>query len=172
VTVLSSPGRALGLFAQSDIPAGSIVLYQPPLLLVLDAIASVDIPPPALRASQSPRMEKLDGLCGYRREEWESTERGILWSNGFGVLSGATTRVFDRISRANHSCLPNSRFVWCDAPAGGSGGREEEGEVGRMMLFSTFDLMVGEEITVDYGHGVQGLRKWYGFECVCGGCDG
>lgn len=31
-------------------------------------------------------------------------------------------------------------------------------------------LLVGEEVTVDYGHKPNQLLRIYGFECACGGC--
>jgi hypothetical protein len=30
--------------------------------------------------------------------------------------------------------------------------------------------MEGEEVTINYGHKKEGLKRFYGFECMCGGC--
>jgi hypothetical protein len=121
----------------------------------------------------------FNGLCAHKRG-WESTELAIVWSNGFEICDGKATGIFDVVSRINHSCVPNSRVVWCDAKTSTIEDEEvqDDGlidgdgkmEVGRMMVYNSFDLMDGEEITIDYGHGVGWLKKWYGFECGCGCC--
>jgi hypothetical protein len=115
-------------------------------------------------------------LCPHKRRK-ESTELAIVWSNGFSICDEKATGIFDVTSRINHSCVPNARVMWYDAKDEdiavvkngddlGDGGRE----VGRMMVYNSFDLMDGEEITIDYGHGVRWLKKWYGFGCGCGCC--
>lgn len=82
-------------------------------------------------------------------------------------MESLSTGVFETASRFNHACVPNAGYRWEE-------GVEDNGESvefgGRMKYFSRRDIESGEEITVDYGHGVKGLKKFYGFECDCGKC--
>jgi hypothetical protein len=74
--------------------------------------------------------------------------------------------VFRVASRVNHSCVPNSHFEWRE--------RERERESGGgLLIWNSWALVEGEEITVDYGHksgALGGLKMWYGFVCGCGAC--
>lgn len=75
-----------------------------------------------------------------------------------------STGVFETASRFNHACMASACYRWEE-------GMGNDGEIGgRMKYFSRRDIGAGEEITVDYGHGIKGLKKFYGFECDCGGC--
>jgi hypothetical protein len=65
--------------------------------------------------------------------------------------------IFETASRINHSCIPNCGYVW------------KEG-VGRMVFWNRTKVLKGEEVTVDYGHNRNQLKRIYGFECMCGGC--
>ncbi len=71
-------------------------------------------------------------------------------------LTDAWVGVFETASRINHSCVPNAMYAWQD-------GR------GRMLFWNRFELLAGEEVTVDYGHKRAQLKRIYGFECQCGG---
>jgi hypothetical protein len=208
--VRASDIGGLGLFVTQDIPAGSIILYEAPLFIIPHSINlaltphmerrskrlskgydfTEEAPDPldtVIKGLDNHRKNAFYGLCSHKRDERESIERAIVWSNGFQVLDGKATGIFDVLSRINHSCVPNSSFVWCDPrhdemPFASStqlvethdpisqDEKEEVAEVGRMMVFNSFSLMSGEEITIDYGHSVAWLRKWYGFDCACGCC--
>ncbi len=72
-------------------------------------------------------------------------------------MDDLATGVFETASRINHSCVPNSHYLWKDG-------------IGRMIFWNRFKLLEGEEITVDYGHKKAYLKKIYGFDCMCGGC--
>lgn len=72
-------------------------------------------------------------------------------------MKDMATGIFETASRINHSCVPNSAYVWKE-------------NVGRMVFWNRVKLLEGEEITVDYGHKPNQLRRIYGFECQCGGC--
>lgn len=90
--------------------------------------------------------------------------RAIFYSNGYSIEDDTTTGVFTVASRVNHSCVPNSHFEWREVEGGGGKG---------LLIWNSWRLMAGEEVTVDYGHksgGGGGLRGWYGFVCACGAC--
>lgn len=96
-------------------------------------------------------------LHHFSRNKNESVSRSIVYSNGYSINNDLATGVFETASRINHSCMPNSLYVWKES-------------IGRMVFFNRFKLMEGEEVTVDYGHKKKYLEKIYGFECQCGGC--
>lgn len=92
----------------------------------------------------------------------------IFRSNAFslGSTSSIQQAVFARISRINHSCLPNSQ------------GNFHEG-LGMFNVHSTRDIEQDEELTLNYlpERGAlrasrQGsLKTGYGFICQCPACD-
>lgn len=41
---------------------------------------------------------------------------------------------------------------------------------GKMMLWSNLPIKKGEEITIDYGYGIEQLKEHYGFNCTCSVC--
>ncbi|KAH6669486.1 hypothetical protein B0J14DRAFT_486954 [Halenospora varia] len=164
VEVRNTEERGLGLFALQDIEPGTLLIFEEPLLVVpremWDPLNKL------VRGMNNEDWERFKALCRTKRESTESTNRAILFSNGFRMPDDAGTAVFDVGSRANHSCVPNS--VFAVVRAGGQG----EGEEGwRLMIYNTFALMDGEEVTVDYGHSRVGLERGYGFVCSCGGCS-
>lgn len=75
-------------------------------------------------------------------------------------MESLSTGIFETASRFNHACVSNAEYRW----------EEDTDGVGRMKYFSKRDIEMGEEITVDYGHGPKGLKRFYGFECDCWKC--
>ncbi|KAH8648079.1 hypothetical protein BGZ60DRAFT_344879, partial [Tricladium varicosporioides] len=175
VEVRHAEERGLGLFAVQDIDAGTLLIYEEPLLVIPRDIWGWEPRTSFLRYFQKDPLSKLIRgmnkqnkerfkiLCQTKRESTESTNRAILFSNGFRTPDAIGTAVFDAGSRANHSCVPNSVFAIVRAS-------EQEGEGWRLMIYNTFALMEGEEVTIDYGHSKVGLERGYGFVCACGGC--
>ena len=72
-------------------------------------------------------------------------------------MKDTATGVFETASRINHSFVPNSAYMWKDI-------------VGRMVFWNRFKLFKGKEVTVDYEHKPNHLKRICGFECQCGGC--
>ena len=86
-----------------------------------------------------------------------------------GLYSHTVLRLFDDISRTNHSCRPNAVFDW-----------DHNRNVGT--LHALEGILPDTEIKIDYypaeaTHLRRGelrredLRKQYGFECDCEACD-
>lgn len=129
------------------------------------------------------KREIWNGLCGYKREEGESDNRARLWSNGYSIKEDRETGVFATASRVNHCCVPNCWFEWRELPLthqnrhttdedGDMGVNGDGGVKGRggLLIWNSWKILEGEEITVDYGHKNKGRKEWYGFACCCGGC--
>ena len=92
----------------------------------------------------------------------------IFRNNAFNLGSSSEFQqaVFPRISRINHSCVPNAQGNFHD-------------ELGRFNIHATRDIETGEELTLNYlqelGAGremrQEKLLGGYGFECECPACD-
>jgi hypothetical protein len=92
----------------------------------------------------------------------------IFRSNAFnlGSMSSIQQALFERISRINHSCLPNAQ------------GNFHEG-LGRFNIHATRDIERDEELTLNYLHErgavrasrQESLETGYGFLCQCPACD-
>jgi hypothetical protein len=92
----------------------------------------------------------------------------IFRNNSFNLGSGLeiSEAVFPRISRINHSCVPNAQ------------GNFHEGK-GVFNVHATRDIGIDEEVTLSYlpefgalrEKRVEKLKEGYGFECGCTACD-
>ncbi|APA09850.1 hypothetical protein sscle_05g046200 [Sclerotinia sclerotiorum 1980 UF-70] len=162
IEVRTSPKGGLGIFALCPIPPNTLLLSEKPLVILTDTGTRKD-PLDALVAALPPSHKAAFlSLHAYQANPRESKNRSILYSNGFGVgkVESLSTGVFETASRFNHACVANSGYRW----------EEDLEKKGRMKYFSIRYIEMGEEITVDYGHGVKGLKRFYGFECDCKKC--
>jgi len=157
IEICEAEGKGKGVFALVDIEPGTVLLSEAPLVTLIDTgtradplDASIAALPPAQRASYL-------SLHHFSRNPHESLHRSILYSNGYSIMSDLGTGIFETASRINHSCVPNSAYVWKET-------------AGRMVFWNRFKLLKGEEVCVDYGHRKGQLERIYGFECNCGGC--
>jgi hypothetical protein len=92
----------------------------------------------------------------------------IFRSNAFnlGSRSPIQQAVFRRISRINHSCVPNAQGNFHDT-------------LGSLNVHATRDIQVGEELTLNYLQEEGAVREsrqsrllsGYGFTCDCPACD-
>ncbi len=92
----------------------------------------------------------------------------IFRNNAFNLGSGLeiSEAVFPRISRINHSCVPNAQ------------GNFHRGK-GVFNVHATRDIVADEEVTLSYlpefgavrEKRVEKLKEGYGFECGCTACD-
>ena len=91
----------------------------------------------------------------------------IFRSNSFNIGSrGISQALFSRISRINHSCIPNAQ------------GNYHE-EQGRFNVHATRDINIDEEVSINYlpengfvkSSRQDQLLSGYGFSCNCPACD-
>ncbi|RDW62442.1 hypothetical protein BP6252_11875 [Coleophoma cylindrospora] len=156
IEVQRSVGKGYGVFATKNIPVGSLILSEAPLVVLIDHGSRVDPLDTAVNALSPARRKAYRRLCSYRHRPSETLNRSILYSNGFAV-GETTTGVFELASRINHSCTPNCAFAWNE-------------ELGTMVFKNCCELSQGQELTINYGHHKGHLKKFYGFECDCGSC--
>ncbi|KAF7953898.1 uncharacterized protein EAE97_001296 [Botrytis byssoidea] len=164
IEVRTSPKGGLGIFALCTIPTNVLLLSEQPLVILTDTGTRTDPLDELVSALSPSRKSAFLSLHAYQANPRESRNRSILYSNGFGVgkVENLSTGIFETASRFNHACTPSAEYRW----------EVDVDGVGRMKYFSKRVIEAGEEITVDYGHGVMGLKRFYGFECDCGKCKG
>ena len=159
IEIRDTEAKGLGVFALRDIEPGTILLSEAPLVTLIDTGSRADPLDIAVNALSPPRKASFLSLHHFSRNKNESVSRSIVYSNGYSIKDDLATGVFETASRINHSCVPNSHYLW-------------KKSIGRMVFWNRFKLLGGEEVTVDYGHKKKYLEKIYGFECQCGGCTG
>jgi SET domain len=107
------------------------------------------------------------GVISWPNVKEHVTVLSIFRNNAFNLGSSKFGQaVFPRISRINHSCIPNAQ------------GNFHE-ELGRFNIHATRDIMPDEELTLNYLHEHGAAREsrqlrllnGYGFTCECPACD-
>jgi len=157
IEVRNTEAKGLGVFALRDIEPRTVLLCEAPIVTLIDTGSRADPLDLVVDALSPERKASFLSLHAYSRNKSESLNRSIVYSNGYSIHNDLATGVFETASRINHSCVPNSQYVW-------------KGHIGRMIFWNHRKLLAGEEVTVDYGHKRNYLKKIYGFECMCGGC--
>lgn len=157
IEIRVTEAKGLGVFALHDIEPGTILLSEAPLITLVDTGSRADPLDIAVNLLSPSKKASFLSLHHFSRNKNESVSRSIVYSNGYSIKDDLATGVFETASRINHSCVPNSHYLWKTG-------------IGRMVFWNRFKLLEGEEVTVDYGHKKKYLEKIYGFECQCGGC--
>jgi hypothetical protein len=114
------------------------------------------------------RKGSREGRIGWPNPQEHVTVLNIFRNNAFNLGSSSKYQqaVFPRISRVNHSCVPNAQ------------GNFHAG-MGRFNVHATRDIEKDEEVTLNYlqelGAGREKRQErlvgGYGFECECPACD-
>ncbi|KAE9368391.1 SET domain-containing protein [Stipitochalara longipes BDJ] len=157
IEIRDTEAKGLGVFALHDIEPGNVLLCETPIVTLIDTGSRADPLDIAVNALSPTQKASFLSLHHFSRNKNESVSRSIVYSNGYSINNDLATGVFETASRINHSCVPNSHYLWKES-------------IGRMVFWNRFKLLEGEEVTVDYGHKKKYLEKIYGFECQCGGC--
>ncbi|KLO90172.1 uncharacterized protein LW94_13391 [Fusarium fujikuroi] len=159
------PGKGRGLIARFDIPAGTQIFCEKPLL-----VAST-MSPGNLEATAAPRLKALskseqqEFLSLHNSFPGEDPFSGIIRTNalpcGPGSIVGA---VYPTLSLINHSCLPNSHNNW-------------DSKANHGTIHAIGPIKAGEEITISYDEGGPSnvrkhkLKMSFGFDCACSLCS-
>jgi len=162
-------GKGRGLVTTQQIKAGSILISEPPSMVVflmggqISNKADVDVSRQFCSKNQQERREVMELVNNY--EDYDSEILGIFKTNAM-VISDFESALFPKICRANHACVPNCNYVW-------------NGAVGEQQLLATRDLGPGEEMTVSYLPdsflgGLKERREYlvthHNFVCMCCSC--
>ncbi|KAK1847243.1 lysine methyltransferase [Colletotrichum chrysophilum] len=179
-----SGSKGRGIFATRQIPAGSLITNEAPIIF-LDRNWVEDISSEEARTSlQALAIEKLPRTTRQTVEElyigtFTKALEQKIWTNGYGVSSGPAEvwpgledeldlgmiAVHANISKINHSCRSNAASQW-------------DWVLLAHRLWAVRDIAVGEEITISYFDPIQTLRErqryakeTLGFECACSHCQ-
>ncbi|KAJ5351535.1 hypothetical protein N7452_000509 [Penicillium brevicompactum] len=176
IEVRESDGKGLGVFAKCDIPQGTRVISEPPLLEVSLEDRDANMILAAFKQLPLPQQEQYLALHEYAAEGFKrgiEAEVGQLWEEipelDRKVLSiwapNAFINVFLLAARINHSCLPNLQYGW-------------HPELKHQTFHAVCDIPAGTELTVSYIGPINGnkmqrqeeLKDW-GFTCSCVVCE-
>jgi hypothetical protein len=162
------PGKGKGLFAIEDIPCGTLVLTETPLIAInintADGLTAVSSAFSALSSRDQETYLQLHPYCPpiftneIRILETFGKAQAIYLANNW---SGA---VLNLGSRFNHSCIPNTQLV--------HNPKTTDYHFRALRLVKT-----GEELTVSYIDDFlsveerQAKLERYGFQCRCPACE-
>ena len=167
VVVGDTEDRGKGLFAKLDFKVGDEMIREAPCFVIAsgisdydrhDAFQNVSIAKKRLVMSLTDVFSARAGLMGIVNTN--SISMGV---DMLGV-SSATGGIFPLMTRINHACKPNARYVW----------RED---LGKELLFAIRPISKGDEITVTYiaryasrQKRQQELKQRWRFDCACVTC--
>ncbi|KAF4448691.1 SET domain-containing protein 5 [Fusarium austroafricanum] len=158
------PTKGRGLFATVDIPLGTRILCEVPLLLAHpmspdDLEIALAIKLKTLSKSQQRKFLSL-----HNNSPGKYPFGGIVRTNALPCGPGAAVGgVYPTICLINHSCLANSHNNW-------------NSEEGHETIHAIRPIEAGEEITICYDQGGPSavrkatFEKSFGFDCTCSLC--
>lgn len=164
--VQTIPGKGRGLVARSDIPEGTRILSEKPLLMIPNNMSNEQL--------EARLAQDLKALDKNQQRQYFSLHNsyngkhvfgGIFKTNSMACGSDlSAVAIFPTISFINHSCLPNSYYNWNDS-------------MGMQTIHVTRDLSAAEEISICYTDSGSTsirqayLKKHFGFDCSCEICS-
>ncbi|CAH0046640.1 unnamed protein product [Clonostachys solani] len=159
------PLKGIGLVALQDIPQGTLIIQEKPLLVARPGA------PGTLEAFLSSELKKLDKssqrqfLSLHNNFPGKHPFAGIMKTNALPCGSRSEIgAVYPTICRINHSCLPNSQNTW-------------NSDTKIETIFAIRPINCGEEITITYDQGGPSavrrasLKQSFGFQCSCVVCS-
>jgi hypothetical protein len=169
IEVRETPEKELGIFARIQIPRGTRVIAETPLLRATAfSTHCVDVQDSFERLSSAKQRAYLQ-LHGYasptlkKDNNWASLpelNRKVL---AIYAVNRWGRDVFWLASRFNHSCIPNVHNAY--------------NPIIRMETFHSIrEIEAGEELTISYLSGIsvrderQAQLKSWGFQCRCSAC--
>ncbi|KAH8180027.1 SET domain-containing protein [Sarocladium implicatum] len=163
--VADIPGKGKGLIALADIPQGTRISCEKPMLL------APCLGPDALEISLAAQLKKLSRaeqrqFLSFRNNfPGKYPFGGIIRTNALPCGSGSTVDagMYPIACRINHSCLPNSQHKW-------------NPELKHETVHAIRPISRGDEITINYGYATPSaprrayLQEELGFTCECALC--
>jgi len=109
----------------SDIPTGTRVLFEKPLLMIPDNMPDAELEKRLARDLQAlDKEQQRQYLSLHKNYGSKRIFCGIFKTNSMPSGSdSAAIAIFPTISPINHSCLPNSHYTWNDLFGNGNRSR-------------------------------------------------
>jgi len=169
-TVRPSPSKGLGAFATAPIPSGSLILAEPPTIILMQeahAIRDADIEATLPTLSEAQRTA-FAALSAPPTQYQSELLRKFMGNSMSPAGLPGTTCLCLQIARFNHSCDPNAEMAW--NPFTGS-----------FNLYAIRAISADEEIVWNYIPGSNYMPRSYRrflhflnwrFVCTCAKCAG
>jgi hypothetical protein len=158
-------GKGKGLVALCDLPQGTRIIHEKPLL-VTQPMAPVAFE--AFLASKIRKLSKQEQrqfLSLHNNFRGKYPFGGIVKTNALPCGSGsAVGGIYATLCLINHSCLPNSQNTW-------------NSDTKHETIYAIRPISCGEEITISYDRGGPSrdrqmfLKNSFGFHCSCSVCS-
>lgn len=157
-------GKGKGLVARVNIPKGTRIICEKPLL------QAGPMPRDALEAFLASKLKAMSResqrqfLSLHNNFPAKNPFSGIFKTNALPCGSGSPIGgVYPTVCLINHSCMPNAHNSWDSA-------KEHE------TIYAIRSIEKGAEITISYDHGGTSserqvfLEESFGFSCTCSCC--
>lgn len=158
------PGKGKGLVVCADIPEGTRILCEKPLLTIQSMSPEALELGLATKLKAMTKTEQRQFFSLHNNFPGKYVLSGILKTNGLPCGPGSPVgAIYPTICFINHSCLPNSHNNW---------NSQAEHET----IHAVRPIKAGEEITISYDHGgpyaarQAFLEQAFGFDCQCTTC--
>ncbi|KAL7917056.1 hypothetical protein ACQKWADRAFT_307697 [Trichoderma austrokoningii] len=158
------PGRGGGIIARFNIPKGTRIICEKPLLTV---------GPMSPHKLESFIAKELKGMSKTSQRQFLSLHNNFRGSNPFSGIFRTNALpcgpgspiggIYPTACFINHCCIPNAHNNW-------------NGAEGHETIYATRSIEKGEEITIFYDRGGGSkerrafLKDAFGFQCDCSGC--
>ena len=160
------PGKGRGLVARFDIPRGTRILCEKPLLTMRSMPWDQAELALAAKLKALSREGQRQFLSLRNNHPGKYPFSGIFKANALPCGSGASDGgIYPTICLINHSCLPNSHNSW------NSDAKHET-------IHAIRPIKADEEITISYDRGDLSaavrqafLKQTFEFDCTCSGCS-
>ncbi|KAL8691820.1 MAG: hypothetical protein Q9218_003038 [Villophora microphyllina] len=162
-----SPGKGQGSFAKQLIRRGMALFAETPLFSIVSNVTATAVLQERAGLG-SDEQQQFDGLDGGPRPSYlERFKRNNFEMHDFTGANPDRQGIFIRLSRFNHSWVPNARFAWIP-------------EANHLILHAVAHIALGQEIFVSYQtfpatmnrqQRQRIINKDWEFVCKCLICD-
>ncbi|KAK5626107.1 hypothetical protein RRF57_001822 [Xylaria bambusicola] len=163
--VMPIPGRGRGLVATVDIPKGTRILCEKPLITVKNSTPQSVHRFVAEKLKLLPKDKQREFLSLHNNFPGQYAFAGVVRTNALPCGPGSSIGgIYPTACLINHSCIPNAHNNWNEATQ-------------HETIHATRDILVGEEIFISYviegswQTRQQRLRNSFGFQCSCELCS-
>ncbi|KAI0518067.1 hypothetical protein F5B22DRAFT_635548 [Xylaria bambusicola] len=163
--VMTIPGRGRGLVATVDIPKGTRILCEKPLLKVESSMPEFVNRCVAEKLKLLSKDKQGGFLSLHNNFPGPYAFAGVVRTNALPCGPGSSVGgIYLTACFINHSCIPNAHNNWNEAAQ-------------YETIHATRDILVGEEILISYAAEgssqtrQQRLRESFGFQCSCELCS-